>query len=223
MTIRVNLHPLPPRSAGRRGFTLVEILTAVAILAILISLTIIGLRHIAGGAKQRSTEVALKTLKSMMTEYQVNGNDPFFFDSGYTSAQVAAPAGSLQPGTPGYTSPAVTMTRQVLARLRAVTSIKKMLDDLPRDYIGEETSDGPIVLDAEKNPIIFVPTSGLTGVNLIKKPDGSWQYPASIIAEGGREKVKNTTNVPNPHPFWASAGPDGDLSIGDDNSYSFQK
>jgi prepilin-type N-terminal cleavage/methylation domain-containing protein len=61
----------------------------------------------------------------------------------------------------------------------------------------------PVPLDAWGNPIIFVLGGVLSQVNA-----------------GGQ-----TVNVhaPDYHPFFASAGPDGNFSKGDDNMYSFEK
>ncbi len=61
----------------------------------------------------------------------------------------------------------------------------------------------PIFLDAWGNPVICVMGGQLTGVTA-----------------GGRSV---TVSSPDGRLFWASAGPDGDFSKGDDNLYSFEK
>lgn len=60
----------------------------------------------------------------------------------------------------------------------------------------------PVVLDGWKDPIILVPSSGLTGVTFAGITGTS-----TITSADGR-------------PFFASAGPDGDFASGDDNLYS---
>jgi len=62
----------------------------------------------------------------------------------------------------------------------------------------------PVMLDAWGNPIIFVMGGVLGAVNA-----------------GGQTAIN--VNSPDYHPFFASAGPDGDFSKGDDNLYSFEK
>ena len=115
----------------------------------------------------------------------------------------------------------------------------------------------PIILDAWRNPVIFVPgTSAYTGVSgtdpakglLIGRP-----YSATVLYSPGQyvvinvgsnaplsfkciQSVQNVTPpnatywqpmpaiaAPNNRPFFASAGPDGDFSKGDDNIYSFEQ
>jgi prepilin-type N-terminal cleavage/methylation domain-containing protein len=62
----------------------------------------------------------------------------------------------------------------------------------------------PVPLDAWGNPIIFVMGGVLSGVNA-----------------GGQ--TNTIVHSPDYHPFFASAGPDGNFSNGDDNMYSFEK
>lgn len=68
----------------------------------------------------------------------------------------------------------------------------------------------PIFLDAWGNPIIFVPGSGLM-VRMSARVTATNKYGATLIQS------------PDHKPFWASAGPDGDFSNGDDNIYSFEQ
>jgi prepilin-type N-terminal cleavage/methylation domain-containing protein len=66
-----------------------------------------------------------------------------------------------------------------------------------------EDATVPVMLDGWGNPIIFVPSGALTNVTA-----------------GGNV---GTFKSPDGRPFWASAGPDGIMSQGDDNMYSFEK
>jgi prepilin-type N-terminal cleavage/methylation domain-containing protein len=73
----------------------------------------------------------------------------------------------------------------------------------------------PLLLDAWGNPIIYVPGGGLS-VQLL---NGGTTYDAS-----NTNLIKGqTVTSPDKRPFWASAGPDGDFSHGDDNIYSFEQ
>jgi prepilin-type N-terminal cleavage/methylation domain-containing protein len=78
----------------------------------------------------------------------------------------------------------------------------------------------PILLDAWNNPIIFVPA---TGLRVRLQADPSKEH--IVISPEG--EVNNTTAAPTivrpGRPFFASAGPDGDFTLGDDNVYSFDK
>jgi prepilin-type N-terminal cleavage/methylation domain-containing protein len=70
----------------------------------------------------------------------------------------------------------------------------------------------PVVLDAWGNPIIFV-MGGVLGA-----PSSS---STGLLTAGGQSGQQ--VHSPDYHPFFASAGPDGNFSNGDDNLYSFEK
>lgn len=84
--------------------------------------------------------------------------------------------------------------------------------------IAADTID-PVLLDAWGNPVIAVPGAQL-GVTGSLNADGSIPANSGIIKAGGRAVVVTS---PDNRFFWASAGPDGDFSKGDDNIYSFEK
>ncbi len=71
----------------------------------------------------------------------------------------------------------------------------------------------PILKDAWDNPIIFVPVGlGLSG-----------STSQGVLVGGTAASNAQTIIAPDGRPFWASAGPDGDFSKGDDNIYSFEQ
>jgi len=83
----------------------------------------------------------------------------------------------------------------------------------------------PLLLDGWGNPIIFVPASGLR-VNLQDPANSSQTMPWIVVSPEGRvlNNGQATAAVSQPgRPFFASAGPDGDFSKGDDNVYSFEQ
>jgi prepilin-type N-terminal cleavage/methylation domain-containing protein len=86
----------------------------------------------------------------------------------------------------------------------------------------------PLLLDGWANPIIFVPGTGLR----VRKLNGQGSYQVGnatqyfiIISPEGSVANQGTATpyVTRPgRPFFASAGPDGDFTKGDDNIYSFE-
>jgi prepilin-type N-terminal cleavage/methylation domain-containing protein len=83
--------------------------------------------------------------------------------------------------------------------------------------------DPPLILDAWNNPIIYVGSRGLAGVDLVKKPGGDFDKPNQQVTSVGVFPLLKPTD-PTPagaRPFFASAGPDGNFRTGDDNVYSF--
>ena len=111
----------------------------------------------------------------------------------------------------------------------------------------QDPNPTPLILDAWGNPLVFVPASGLINVrgNLsagangatvtgICKKNGVPVTPApgfGVLPPVLSPEAANGPNYnevapgdrPQGRPFFASAGPDGDLSTGDDNVYSFEK
>ena len=90
------------------------------------------------------------------------------------------------------------------------------------------TSATPMLLDGWNNPIIFVPATGLhlQMLNGASAYNGTATQNWIIVSPEGRVSGNGTANpivVTPGRPFWASAGPDGDFSKGDDNIYSFEQ
>jgi type II secretory pathway pseudopilin PulG len=112
------------------------------------------------------------------------------------------------------------------------------------------TSSGTVVLDGWRNPILFVPTAGLKFVASSQKsstysPGTNYSKGARVIAAAQNSPTSNLlvfwtamTNTssgppgpewfegirsPDGRSFWASAGPDGNFTTGDDNIYSFEQ
>jgi prepilin-type N-terminal cleavage/methylation domain-containing protein len=84
----------------------------------------------------------------------------------------------------------------------------------------------PVFVDGWGNPIIFVTGGALgSGATLPTDAQGSGPFPMDAQGLGILRAGGNSTVVQSPdgRPFWASAGPDGDFSKGDDNMYSFEK
>ena len=91
------------------------------------------------------------------------------------------------------------------------------------------TSDDsvPILLDAWGNPILFVGSGTLGTLQSLTNntfpgidSTGTVHSGTGLLVAGGRLV---TVSSPDGRPFFASAGPDGDFSKGDDNLYSFEK
>ena len=97
----------------------------------------------------------------------------------------------------------------------------------------------PVILDTFRNPVLFCPAGGLVGMWTGGAPGDSAaiyhvqnpttnNFPSSVTAANGKTYALTLTNVAGPivapdgKAFFASAGPDGDFTTGDDNVYSFE-
>jgi type II secretory pathway pseudopilin PulG len=88
-----------------------------------------------------------------------------------------------------------------------------------------------ILLDAWGNPILFVPAGGLINVTLTATGPTVYRVASSgLIADQDGDGNVTDAGPPGPNeqapararPFFASAGPDGNFTTGDDNLYSFE-
>jgi prepilin-type N-terminal cleavage/methylation domain-containing protein len=129
---------------------------------------------------------------------------------------IAAP-GDVNPGSPTRYLPAtLAMTETIMQQLARVPNNSRVLAQLPGKQIMLDANSQPmtyngkattVMLDGWKNPIIYVPAGGLSGVTINGGKTGP--QVKTVIAVDGR-------------PFFASAGQDGNFANGDDNLYSSQ-
>ena len=188
----------------RKGFTLVELLIVITIIAILIGLITVGLTTYSKRASIADTQTTLRSLQAMLSDYQ--GDLPV------ASLTVNAVDFNANSGAARKDPQVIRQTALVLARLRSIPANKKAMDNLPSDKL-MTTPDGPIVLDAWNNPILFIPGR--------PRDNNDPNLPFGLrVVPGGMPLIK----APNDRAFFASAGPDETLAKpGDtDNVYSFQ-
>lgn len=144
---------------------------------------------------------------------------------------------------------AVYNTIAAMTELVRLPINKAALDRMPPSELlrivpvlaGGPANPAPIVIDSWHNPIIFVP--GQTGLRLGELYNATRRYVVGdyVVNAGGVSyrciqptsgnappnvafwEVHTAIFAPNYRPFFASAGPDGDFSKGDDNIYSFEQ
>ena len=221
----------------RRGFTLIEILVVIGIIGVLMAILFLGFGYVSKSSRDNVTHSMLQNLRGMLTEYTASGGDLDKLEDLYSSStppySVDAPqlpgGSSVAEGMPARNTPAIKMTRVVMARLLAIPSNKKIVDSLPADQVwrtstGLATQD-VVLLDGFRNPIIYVPRGGLRGVNLGKTGEQSYSKPKQTILSPGARTISGTGSnaVRQGQPFFASAGADADFAKGDDNHYSFEQ
>jgi prepilin-type N-terminal cleavage/methylation domain-containing protein len=189
----------------RRAFTLLEMMAAIGIILVLLAIGVIGFRSVSAKGDRDLTMTTMRNLKSMEAEYEaVKGASGL--------SQIALPVtvpttddGAVHESRPGnWRDPAATLTQRVTGALVQIPKNKTAFANLSSKSQMKDKVP-PVAQDAWRNPIIYVPRSGLLGVRSEGKPDRN----VPVTSPDGR-------------PFWASAGPDGFFGTGDDNLYSFQ-
>ena len=192
---------------------------------------------------------ARTALREQPTYVYVNGGKSPGANLWKTPATTAK--GDSGPVTSGsdarYEWDAVANTQLVLQMLNRLPANKQVMTKLPGKQVhgladaadkgdkllpagsgsNNKTIDPPLVLDGWNNPIIFVGAGGLRDVNLVPQTSGSsgtTTYQRTNVTITSAGIFESTAVLPaSARPFFASAGPDGDFRLGDDNLYSFEQ
>jgi prepilin-type N-terminal cleavage/methylation domain-containing protein len=213
----------------RRGFTMIEILVACAVIVILMGLLFLGGKAIINSNKKTSTKTTLANLQGMVTEREQGGGATKVkteFDAcfaAYLQPMPGVDIPDLSRGAPGRTPTVdnhVGRTQNAIKVLSVMPAVKKAISNLPPEQLLERETlnlavgqyrEGAVLLDAWEIPILGVPS---TGVSILHETDAG--TPRVIRSPDGK-------------PFFMSAGPDGFFSVdsagracGDDNIYSFE-
>jgi prepilin-type N-terminal cleavage/methylation domain-containing protein len=209
----------------RSAFTLVEILATLAIIAILVGLLYLGAKHIGQSARDRSTQVTLKTLEGLLADYEASGGRMEILTDQYNGQGnlEVMPAGGVSDDL-AYSNaalqPAIKRTQNVMFQLMTLPGNKSIITKLaPEAFLKDPATklpmSPPILLDAWNSPILFAP--GRTSTS-----PGNNQWGVSRMVNSTAQ-APQFFQPPNGKGVFVSAGPDGDFSKGDDNLYSFEK
>jgi prepilin-type N-terminal cleavage/methylation domain-containing protein len=217
---------------NRRGFTMIEVLAVIGIILVLLGLLVGAFRHISQAAARKETIADLHICRAMLTEYE-NHNGI----SVVTNATGAGPVGPYGGDISNHGGGArfgsgVANTMKMMIGLLQVPANRTVVQGIQAKRILEPKTNtaalnldqGAVLLDGWGNPIIVVPPAGLV-VNIL---DQTQTPPAAVLyvvrTSGMQPYTAGKTPVPSAadRPFFASAGQDGDFSIGEDNVYSFQ-
>ncbi len=204
----------------RRGFTLVEMLVTVSIIALLMTIAIAAYVRVSKSAQERQTRATFEILKLMAGNFQDAGAS-LKFTPAY-DGPIDCPGGVIEQGLDRFGA-AVMNTNDVMTQMRSLPRNGKVVESVGQDKLLKDSvgTYSFVMLDAWHNPIIYVPKGGL-GTD----PGGGGK-PVMIGGQNYRvtstgKIAPNAVTLPEARAFWASAGPDGDFSKGDDNLYSFE-
>jgi hypothetical protein len=176
----------------------VEVLTAVAIIAVLVALVFLAFKYVGASAKGNRTAVSLQNLKNMLTEFEHSGGrmgDPsqpatvppqpaaglYAIYCDLPNGQLPVP-GSIGEGGADRFGEATIRTQRVMRRLLSTPAIKKTFDGLPKESllyvqyqqgVKYQVGDELIVPTGKDQYDYYVagpaaPTTGPPGMNWIK-------------------------------------------------------
>ena len=235
-----------------KAFTLIELIVVIVILTTLIGLITYGLARVTANQKEKSTRTMMANLDSMLQEMQSTRQLKNLPAGGRTapqgdmSAEAVSSNHNIRFSTMVRTQEAIQRMLSVPANKSLLTKLPSdnLLAEMPKGinvpglrFSPDGKIDPPLPLDGWGNPILFLGPADLsTGPGAPSWPD---RYGLRKVSLSGSSAPVHITNprVPYPpneqapnaqavmmsyHPFWASAGPDGDFVKGDDNVYSFE-
>jgi hypothetical protein len=142
----------------------------------------------------------LDNAAALIAEFEASGKSA----SDVSGAGAAITWKDVNPGGANRTN-AISNCKAALAILTRIPNNKTAVAAFPaKSFVNQAGNREQALADGWGNPIILCPPAGL---EVKVKESGAV---TKVTAPGGR-------------PFWASAGPDGNFSTGDDNVYSFAK
>jgi type II secretory pathway pseudopilin PulG len=224
--------------------TLVEMLTAIGIIALLISMLVLGINFVTAKAKTDKTRTMLQNLRSMQEEFIAKGGRLRMIDESYLSTgswqviqREVAPVGQLIEGNPlrhpqpNGSNPALTRTKTVMGALVSIPDNRKIIDNLPPEAFlmapvptgsaagtKENAYKPPILLDGWGNPIIYAPRRVAPVPNPSSPPSGITGKPEDKDLVWGIEGL--TVNGEPNHVFQPADGKGLWVSAGPDGDFS---
>jgi prepilin-type N-terminal cleavage/methylation domain-containing protein len=148
----------------RKAFTAIELLIAISIIAILVGMLLLGLKHMVGSATGSSSQIGLQNARSMLADLETRDSlttqlGPIY--PTYSTAPIAAPemvtveaydSSSMIPQNNGrFLSPAVVSTQLVMAKLRSVPANRELLSKMAAERLLRPQAGG---LPYGSNPVV---------------------------------------------------------------------
>ena len=89
------------RSARRSAFTLIEVLIVIGVIALLVSIAVIGFKVVGGVSRDRVTDTALENAKSLFAEFKLTNTPESLLGTDLVTAMTASPTYRWQANSDG--------------------------------------------------------------------------------------------------------------------------
>lgn len=207
---------LEVRRAGRRGFTLIEMMVTISILLLLMGIVTAGLYSVIGGNQRRQTEAILKRAQAFTAEISntKQARDSFYQRVMWTTYGVATPSATSTAGSTAASSASATEAVKISSFLLTFKPNRDAASKLPPRNLGDMPAaaraaftgtDGQLLanalMDTWGNPILFVP-DGYEYLN----PTSNISQP--VAAAGGLTGIYSTVS----NSYWGASAPAGSPS-----------
>lgn len=161
----------------RKGFTLIELIVAISIIAILIGMLVVGIQYVGASSREKATRITLANLQSMLTELETTaglGRLPYH---GY----VPAPAGYIGEGSPNRMNDTFRNTRNAMAILQSVPANASAIAQLPPETMAVlQWQEGVNYLKDDQvvhNGVVYHATANTNA----QPPGGAWAESANAV------------------------------------------
>jgi hypothetical protein len=133
---------------------MIEILVVIGIIAALTAMLFLGFKHVSKSGRDNQTHVALQNLRGMLTEFETSGGRMDDLNAIYADMLDSASVQTPLPAVPTPPPPSplrgsiaedgrerfgegTIRTQRIMRRLKAVPSVKSIVDNLPADAVLE--------------------------------------------------------------------------------------
>ena len=203
---------------------MIEMTVVIGVMMLLMAIAVVGYRYVQSKSASDQTRIYLHNAEGLVTEldrtgqgWRLEGQNGLYAAHATLAnpGDVSSPTAAGRTTANNYCSNTLQLLVQLPANQTAYGQLSTKALVLNSGNPGANPPLPAALADAWGNPMIWVPSGGLTGVKVQSRATDA----------NGTTRTGSTVTIKSPdgRGFWASAGPSGDFTNGDDNIYSFQK
>ena len=160
----------------RNAFTLIELIVAISVIAILVGMLIVGIQYVSASSREKATRVTLENLQSMLTELETTAGLGRLPWRGYVSAP-----GYIGEGSPIRMNDVIRSTRNVMQILQSVPANATVIAQLPPETMAVLPWQPGVAYvkddQVTHNGVVYHATDATTA----EPPGGTWSQSARAV------------------------------------------